>query len=248
MRKRYYSSENSRKRKQRLGSITTPHNKLPHTPRYQGICGTHSRTSNTSLWGYHTRKRRYLLSVIYHIYLPRNTSKSRIEGVRKTTYFSRWIRTIPPPPPPCYRHWTPSFRRHHFPEDPQNRAFILPPYMYGRCTSKAITRTRSIGLEEAQCDKGAYGWWYPRRHKGRYWRWSCWHWCIIIIVTSYFLLCLYVWIGWWFNLNYEQILSPGDKNHPESVKIKNALVGAGASKVIETMSDLLSICARTTTQ
>jgi HAD superfamily hydrolase (TIGR01548 family) len=41
------------------------------------------------------------------------------------------------------------------------------------------------------------------------------------------------------------ILSPGDKKGHDSVKIRGALVGAGAARVIDTVSELLDICART---
>jgi histidinol-phosphate aminotransferase len=40
------------------------------------------------------------------------------------------------------------------------------------------------------------------------------------------------------------ILSPGDKKSPDSVKIRGALVGAGAARVIENVSELLAITSR----
>lgn len=42
----------------------------------------------------------------------------------------------------------------------------------------------------------------------------------------------------------KKILSPGDKKSPDMVKIKGSLVGAGAARVIDNVSELLSICAR----
>jgi HAD superfamily phosphatase len=40
------------------------------------------------------------------------------------------------------------------------------------------------------------------------------------------------------------ILSPGDKKSPDSAKTRGALVGSGAARVIDNISELLHICAR----
>lgn len=44
------------------------------------------------------------------------------------------------------------------------------------------------------------------------------------------------------------ILAPGDRGSPDAAKTRAALVGAGAARVIDYISELLSICARATKQ